>query len=313
MADANKTHKEFLSIIKNYKINAIAPAGFIDPEQLLSLRKIKNLHFNFPDRCYTTNSFLHAHNDDVRFECLKDTLFDDSTPIIWALRGGYGAAKLIPMLMEIKKPDKEKFFIGYSDLTALHIFISQNWGWKTIHGDILFALNKENHSPENFIKLAKIITGRTTKAKINNLKAMNDAAIAAKTISGKITGGNLTIVQTSIGTDWQIQTKDKILFLEDISLHPHMIDRALLQLKQAKLLDNVKAIIFGEFIEEKAEKSNLVKRTLTEFAQSVQIPCFTSNRFGHFANNDPLVYNTPSVVSKDSTNGYSLVMDLLAQ
>jgi len=293
-------------LLINTPINVVAPATGADNKILSNLKNIKGLDLNIPHKCFGKGElpFL-ASTDDTRFNCLKDALFDDSSNVIWSLRGGYGSARIISDLQKLPKPDKEKIFIGYSDMTALHLFLSQEWGWKTIHGSNIYDLTKPEKDPNNFTKIATIINGKIKQVTINNLLPLNDIAKLNKPISGKLTGGNLTMVQTSIGTNWQIQTTDKILFLEDVNVAAFRLDRSLLQLKQAGLLQNVKAIIFGSFDKD----SDAVILVLRNFANSLKIPVFKTNRFGHEKINDPIIYNTESKII-GSGEKFKLIMDL---
>jgi len=319
-AGSMKKHKEFLSLIKNVQIKAVAPAGPIDRSILTKLKNMDGLHFTIIDEKLHSNCLLHSGSVEVRSKSLKCSLIDSGTKrpnkgkeVIWSLRGGYGSAKLIPELIKLPKPSETKIFIGYSDVTALHLFLSQNWGWSTIHGAMLFDLDKPTHKEENFTALAKIINGEVKNLEIKDLRPINQAANSASDINGKITGGNLTLLQTSIGTDWEVQTKDKILFVEDVNLQPHELDRALTHLKQAGIFDNVKAIIFGNFSSGKSNiDESVTTKVIEEFVSQENIPCFKTNRFGHSDFNDPIVYNSNGTINKKAPESktFTLRMDL---
>jgi len=293
--------------LKNIPITVVAPASGVDDKTLSDLKNINGLILQIPSKCFIKGKlpFL-ASSDEVRFNCLQDALFDKSDNVVWSLRGGYGSARLIPDLLKLPKPNKEKFFIGCSDITALHLFLSQEWGWKTIHGSNIADLLKPEKDQSNFTKLAEILNGKVKQVTIDNLLPLNDIAKSNKFVRGKLTGGNLTMVQTSIGTSWQIKTAGKILFLEDVNVAPYQLDRGLLHLKQAGLLENVKAIIFGTF-DKDLDTTMLVLRN---FADSLKIPVFKTNRFGHEKINDPIIYNTDSKIIINQHDKFKLIMDL---
>ncbi|HJD55069.1 MAG TPA: LD-carboxypeptidase [Rickettsia endosymbiont of Pyrocoelia pectoralis] len=305
-ANSIKNNQKFIELIKNTPINVVAPATGADSKTLSDLKNIKNLNLQIPSKCFGKASlpFL-ASTDEIRFNCLKEALFDESSNIVWSLRGGYGSARLIPELQKLTKPNKEKFFIGYSDMTALNLFLSQEWGWKPIHGSTIFDLSKPEKAQSNFIKLAEIVKGKVKQVNIDNLMPLNDIAKSQKLVTGKLTGGNLTMVQTSIGTSWQIKTSGKILFLEDVNVAPFRLDRELLHLKQAGLLDNVKALIFGSF--DKDQDATML--VLRNFANSLKVPVFKTNRLGHEKTNDPIIYNTDSKIINNNEK-FKLVMEL---
>lgn len=292
--------------LKNLPITVVAPATGADNKTLSDLKNINGSNLQIPSKCLVKGSlpFL-ASSDQIRFECLRDALFDKSDNVVWSLRGGYGSARIIPDLLKLSKPNKEKFFIGYSDITALHLFLSQEWGWKTIHGSNIADLLKPEKDQGNFTKLAEILKGVVKQVTIDNLVPLNDIAKSIELVNGKLTGGNLTMVQTSIGTSWQIKTKGKILFLEDVNVAAFRLDRELLHLKQAGLLEDVKAVIFGSF-DKDSESTMLVLRN---FADSLNIPVFKTNRFGHEKINDPIIYNTNSKIVMEK-NKVKLIMNL---
>jgi muramoyltetrapeptide carboxypeptidase len=142
-------------------------------------------------------------------------------------------------------------------------------------------------------ELLDIIFGRTKLLRYDNLTCLNIAAQTSDALEAKIVGGNLSIVQTSIGTDWQIDASDKILFLEDVSERGYRIDRMLNHLKQAGIMSNVKAVILGDFTDSKEKDgSDLVDLAIADFAAKVTFPVFRTPEIGHNAANRPLPLNT---------------------
>lgn len=304
-----RDNAEFISLLRGVRINVVAPGSGVDAELMSKIKNIDGLNLSMPEWCFSNSVPFHSASDEVRFKCLKNAILDDSSTIIWAIRGGYGSAKLIDELHKLPKPAKRKVIIGYSDITALHLFFTQEWNWLTIHGDMLaelfhreFSVDKERN---NFVKIAKIITNKIASAKIKNLEAFNDAAKKTiQVINGKMTGGNLTIVENSIGTNWQIKTQDKIIFLEEVHVKPYQLDRTLLHIKQAGLLKHIKAIIFGNFNDNEKD----IIKVLVNFASSLDIPVFKTDRFGHSKVNEPIIYNTDFKIIK-SEKTFTLIMN----
>ncbi len=296
----NYVNSQFIEQIKNLKIHLIAPASSCPDNILSKLANIQSIKIQ-KKCCIPSSSPMPSVSDNVRFECLQEAINDDSTDIIWAIRGGYGSARLIDQLKFLKKPQKDKIFIGYSDITALHLFFSQKWGWKTIHGAVLREIYEEDKDPSNLTKVVEIISKKHKKIVIDGLLSLNQSGSEQNVIEGEITGGNLKIVETSVGTDWQIISKDKILFLEEIGEAEYQIDRTLIHLKQAGLLD-VKAIVFGSF-ETIAGKSQEI--SLRKFARENLIPIFKTNKFGHGKFNYPIIYGANAKIIKNN-DSYSL-------
>lgn len=302
-----KSH--FQTAFKTRTIQLIAPASGADLAKVKKLRTLQNLNIESPTNLTSDSIVFHANSDEARFALLKKALYDDSKDtVVWSLRGGYGSARIIDKLKKLPKPKHKKLVIGYSDITALHLFLSQHWQWQTIHGSGLLEILNPGKDPKNFEKIADIVDKRINTAEINQLKPLNDQALKSKKITGRLTGGNLSLIQTSIGTSWQIKAANKILFLEDVGEKGYKIDRALHHLKQRGLLKNVKAIVFGEFADSRDSYVNLA---LERFAAEINIPVFKSNQFGHGRKNYPLVYNAKTTIVPSATaKDFSLLMQI---
>lgn len=238
----------------------------------------------------------YYENDKKRAESVKNALLNSENEVVWALRGGFGTANVVEILYEdqefiksIKKRKSYPIVIGYSDITALHLFLSQEFGWKTIHGPVF----KEIKEKQGSFKATNEILNGVKEIKFVGLEPINDLARNSEVITGKLTGGNLSIIQTSIGTSWQIDAKDKILFLEDCHEKPYQIARVLNHLKAAGILDGVKAIIIGNL----CDSSNYMSDTIKDFAQTVAIPIYSLDVFGHGVYNYPMVYNGDATIS----------------
>ncbi|WP_342265104.1 LD-carboxypeptidase [Cardinium endosymbiont of Philonthus spinipes] len=300
-----KNNLKFIELLKNIPITIVAPASGLNKGELTVLKSIASFKLHIPKGCFDgRHSPFHSNSDAGRFKYLKDALFDDPNHVIWTLRGGYGSAKLIPALQKLTIPTRKKFFIGYSDITALHIFLTQEWGWKTIHGSGMIEMLRSDKNRANFTKIAEIISGKVKQVTVSQLAAMNSAARSNSPLNGKLTGGNITVLQTGIGTSWQIQTAGKILFLEDTQIKPYQLDRTLLHFEQAGLLKDVKAIVFGSCGSD--HKDMMIM--LNQFASTLSIPVFKTNRFGHGSINDPIIYNTISQIVPVNDGSFQLIM-----
>lgn len=284
--------QHFLDAFKNKIIQVIAPASGTSPENMALLQSLNMLPLQFPDALLSNDIVYHANTDEKRSAMLKAALLNkDENTIVWALRGGYGSARLLDSLKALPIPQHKKTVIGFSDNTALLLFLSQQWGWPVIHGSVLTQLLDENHHPESFKRIADIISKRVTSQTIENLAPLNQCA-KEMFPSGKLLGGNLTLIENSIGTHWQAQTAEKILFLEEIGEKGYRIDRALYHLFQVGLFNQVSAIVLGEFLE--ATDKQVISYALNRFAYAMneqKTPVYTTNQFGHGNANMPLQYN----------------------
>ncbi len=285
----------FRSILSTKKIHVIAPASGLEEQELNRLRKLPFLSTFIPENLINPVIPYHANTDEMRLAQLKVALYEsEPEDIIWCLRGGYGSARLIDDLQKLSRPEHERTFIGYSDLTALHLFFSQQWGWRTIHAAGFAQLLAPKWDKENFTRLAQLIADPKAPQSMS-LVPLNTLAETSRSIRGRMNGGNLTLVENSIGTVWQIRTSGCILFLEEVGEKGYRIDRALTHLKQANLLNDVRAVVFGECISDDEE---VVMFALRRFANEVNFPVFQSQVFGHGVTNYPIVYQSEGTIEQ---------------
>jgi muramoyltetrapeptide carboxypeptidase len=291
--DSISSHSLWLKLNKKFKIIPISPASYpyCECKDIQSIAGI-NLYNNKPLLNKYVNPF-HSNSDEKRFEDLYKALnVKDENVIIWCINGGYGSAKLIPFLENVAKPNVEKIFIGYSDITALHLFFFQKWGWKTIHGPCLGELFKKDKDINNFLNLFDCLLRKdfTNRKFVKCIKPLNLAAEKFKDqIDGyKFIGGNLALIQTSLGTNWKIDIKNKVLFLEDIGEAGYKVDRMLNHISSVLNIRTAKAIIFGEFI----NSDEFIDFTINNFANlNSSIPIYKTGKLGHGKYNLPVIYN----------------------
>jgi muramoyltetrapeptide carboxypeptidase len=234
---------------------------------------------------------LCANTDTIRFTHLKESLLSDADEIM-PIIGGYGLTRLMPALLSLKKPDKVKILYGFSDITALHIFLNQVWDWPTIHGPCGVGLINKQGDRVSIARTLRILEEGLSAYELPELTPLNSAATSITKLSGKIVGGNLSLIQTSLGTPWQLETTDKILFLEDVSERGYRIDRMLTHLEQAGLFQEVKAVVLGDFTKgDEPDGSNLVGDVLKRFADTASFPVFQLSGCGHGSQNYPIPFN----------------------
>lgn len=244
---------------------------------------------------------FHSSDDDFRFFALKSALFTTDSKIIWCERGGYGSIRLLEQLRSLKKPKVQKLFLGFSDITTIHLFLTQEWGWKTLHAPVVASFAQKSLAKKDLTELKTFLFSSEKYSCLSKIKPMNLRALNEKSvIKGKMTGGNLSVIQTTLGTKLHIQTKGKILFLEDVGERGYRIDRMLSHLKEAGVFKGVKAVVFGEFSDGKEpDGESFVAYALQRFANESSFPVFKSNEFGHGKRNRFLVMNHEYLIEKN--------------
>lgn len=289
--------KKSWSFLKtNDYVDVIAPASHSPIEKLnggVSWLKSYGLVPRVPDDIIKKDVFFSAPLE-IQLKHIKDAIYSDSKAI-WCLRGGYGSMRLIPYLLKLRPPKRPKLFIGFSDITSLHLFFGQHWKWPVIHGRTLSQMHVDLKNTPDRKLLAQIIFGEKTEKSFKGLKLLNPSLKINKEITAPIVGGNLRILQSSLGTSWQLKTHHKILFIEDVAERGYSVDRMLEQMIQAKVINHkIKAVIFGDFTDgmEKDGK-DFTFEALKRFAQKVNFPVLKGLPAGHHnERNYPIPFNT---------------------
>lgn len=272
------------------QVEIIAPASRCAPQDLIYLKELLE---SWQLNCHISHDIfgpdlLCANSDEYRLEALKNALQNPDIKAIICARGGYGCMRLIPGLTQLQPPTSPKLFIGMSDITALQLYLGQHWGWSTIHG----SLSRDKFSPESINLLKSILFADIEQIEWNGVP-LNHLAEKDHLLESSLTGGNLCLVQASIGTSWQIEGTNKMIFLEEIAERGYRVDRMLEHLKQANRLNDAAAIVFGDFIEgNEPNGSNLLQPVLTRFAEQCHLPVVQIKGAGHGYINYPLILGT---------------------
>lgn len=255
--------------------------------------------------------FLHANEDQARFAFLKAAIESSDSRVIWCLRGGYGSNRLLPMLAKMKKPKVKKLLIGISDITSLHTFFIQEWGWATLHAPLLDRLGRNLVAPKYEKELHQILFGPEKSIEFKKLKPLNEAARKVQILKSRIVGGNLTVLQSSLGTPWQFSAKSALLFIEDLGERGYRIDRMLEQFRQAGIFEKCDGILLGDFIggEEPSTGKNNFDLVFKRWAKDLKIPVYKGLEAGHAVIQRPVPLNTRCVLEVDKNGKVSLKIE----
>ena len=271
-------------------VEIIAPASRCSDKNLTELKELLlswQLKYKIDEDIFGSD-LLCANTDENRFNSLKNALLNLESKAVICARGGYGSTRLITELSKVVPPAFKKVFIGMSDATVLNLFLQQKWKWPVIHG----ALAPDKFSQESIVAVKSILFGEIDQVEFIGLP-LNTLAEKNSTIDAVITGGNLSILQTSIGTLWQVDGKNKIVFIEEVGERGYRIDRMLEHLRQASIFEGVSAILFGDFIGgAEPNGSSLIKPVLERFAQTCKIPVVEIEGIGHGNINFPIPLGT---------------------
>lgn len=240
------------SIKEGATIAVTAPASGVKRDELDSgIEFLKQLGIKVVlGKCiYRNNGFLSAPDEQRAAEFMEFIERSDVDGIMCA-RGGYGVMRILPMLNFDTIRNNPKPVIGYSDITALLIAILNKSKVISYHGPVCSS-EFDTITTTSFIQ--SLITNKQSpdpmSPPIQQIVYQDSGfdVIANGQGAGKLVGGNLTMICSTLGTPYEIDTKDSILFLEDVSEEPYKIDRMLTQLWLAGKLDYVSGIALGVF------------------------------------------------------------------
>jgi muramoyltetrapeptide carboxypeptidase len=271
---------------KGDTIGLIGPSSPTPPERIeASIQRIQELGFKvvIGESCYGVHGYLSG-KDEIRANDVNQMFKDKSIDGIWCIRGGYGTPRILDMLDYDSIRLNPKVFIGYSDITALHIALNQKCGLVTFHGPM--ASTELHDKLDRFTRdyLIRNIMNTEPLGLITNPKDINIKTLVAGKCEGKFIGGNLSLVVSTLGTSYEIDTKGKILFLEDIDEEPYRIDRMLTQLKLSGKLDDAEGFVLGDWnncVAEELEKSLTLMEIFNELIVPLGKPAIYNFMAGH--------------------------------
>jgi len=234
--------KRPLALQKGDKISIVAPSRSISFEEVYPSMKL------FQKWGYEvvlgTNIFnrinQYSGTDDQRAADLQQVLDDESVKAIICARGGYGTVRIIDRLDFTRFCDHPKWIVGYSDITVIHSHVHQQFGIETIHALMPCNITSEEIKNDSTETLKYALSGVGLQYVIPGTPLNREG----KT-EGILTGGNLSILYSLMGSVSQIMTEGKILFLEDVDEYLYHIDRMMMNLKRAGMLKNLKGLIIG--------------------------------------------------------------------
>ena len=228
------------------KVALVAPSGAVPADRLNPAVKAVEEWGLVPvvyESCRQRHGYF-AGDDALRASDIENAFADTAIDGILCIRGGYGAQRLMPLLDFDKIAKTPKFFSGYSDVTAFHIMLNQHCGFITYHTPMPSTELYKGVDDYTAQYVKKAYFGGDFGV-LRNPEGQQMRTLVKGSCQGVLTGGNLSLVASSLGTPYEIDTKGKILFLEDVDESIYRIDRMLLQLKNAGKLDDCAGIILG--------------------------------------------------------------------
>lgn len=232
-----------------------------------------------------------AGTDKSRASDINNFFKNKNIKAIFCTRGGYGSHRILDLIDYNIIKRNPKIFVGYSDITALQLAIFKKTGLVTFSGPMVVSDLSEKLSVDSEEHFWKCLTSPIPVGVIKMFENQTLKVLTHGKVSGKILGGNLSVIAALVGTSYLPSFENSILILEDIEERPYRIDRMLNQLKLADMLDDLSGVILGDFSTCLPEK-NKPSLKLEEIFKSVlkNIPIMMNFKFGHIRNSITIPY-----------------------
>ena len=240
-------------------ISIVAPSGVLNDfdnkiTKAINIFESWGLNVVLGNHIYDKNGHF-AGTDKNREKDFQNALDNKNIKAIWCARGGYGAVRIIDNLNFDSYLKNPKWIIGFSDITVIHNKLNL-LNSESIHAMMITGFDDIDQNNDSLSKLKNVLFGDNLSYSINSNK--NNKTGKSE---GILVGGNLTLIQSTIGSKTELKMKDKILFIEEIGEYAYHIDRMLYSLKRADYFENCKGLIVGQISD--------VKKNTTDFGRSI--------------------------------------------
>lgn len=233
-------------LCKGDTIALISPASPAKDEEIeQAIDFFNSLGFKIKEGAHLHDKWGYlAGKDEDRAKDFMNAFLDDEADIIMCMRGGYGTMRILPLIDFNVIRNNPKVFIGFSDITPLLNHMAQKYGLITFHGPMGSSNFNDAATFNSFRNTLEMGTNPYTLSNPDNIKA--DCLIPGEA-AGKLLGGNLGLICDTIGSEFEVDTTDCILFIEEVGEEPYRIDRMLTQLLLSGKLQCCKGFILGQF------------------------------------------------------------------
>lgn len=281
------------------KIGLVAPAWLItDAELQLSIEQVKQLGFEpvYSDKILDKQGYFSG-TDQHRADDFNNMVKNPEIKAIIFARGGYGCARILDLVDYDAIKKNPKVIMGFSDCTALINAVHENTGLITFHGPVSKTLHHDYTKQQFENVVVNPTDGYIIESSDDDLqksemdKTFDRYTITSGKAQGTLTGGNLTLICSMIGTPYQLDLQDKIIMIEETGEEPYRIDRMLTQLIASGELSKAAGVVFGTCAGcDKSDKSTTpnsftLRQVIEDRIKPLNIPAVYGLSFGHNENN----------------------------
>ena len=267
-------------IVQGSVLGIICPSGH--PSTIEQVNKFCNLltehgyRYKLGKSVTAVEGYL-AGSDALRAEDLMDMFEDNSVDAILCFKGGYGAQRMLPYLDFEKIKKHPKLLMGFSDVTILLNTLNQFADMPSVHGEMGVCM--QQYEEFTFNHFFETLSNGFVKPLKNPTLPLN--IINEGVAEGIVVGGNLSLIYALMGTPYEINFDDKILFIEEVNEAPYAVDRMLSSLILSGKLKTLKGIICGYFTGCSSTENQTVEELLNHYLKPLNIPMVTNFQSGH--------------------------------
>jgi muramoyltetrapeptide carboxypeptidase len=304
-----------MKILKPHKLNKGDLIGIISPASTPEdLTKIEKGVRYLESLCYRVEIGAHvgqnigylAGSDDQRVSDLHYMFGKKEIKAIICVRGGYGSPRLLDKIDYNLIKKHPKIFVGYSDITALQLAFYKKAGLITFAGPMVavdFGDEINKFTEEMFWT---VITSNKKVGKIKNPDNEKFFVLKQGKANAELLGGNLSMLISLLGTDYFPSFQGKILMLEEVSERPYRIDRMLNQLRLTGLLDEIKAVILGRFVDcyetDSQRKSLSLNEVIDDYFSKLKKPVIYNFKHGHVPDNITVAFGIRYKINSEDSS-----------
>ena len=289
-----------------------APSGFLDSTRMSLAKKRlteKGFHVVHDESLFRNWGYL-AGKDQTRANELMKYFNDKSVKAIFPGTGGYGATRILSLIDYSLIKENPKIFIGFSDITALHIAMNNHSNLVTFHTpNPMYGIGSKNGlEPISELYFWSLLMNSEDNYEVP-FDIYGDSLVVKVLVSGissgVLVGGNLSLICSTMGSKYEIDTENKILFIEDIGESPYRVDRYLQELKLAGKFNNLRGVVIGRFSRRNDEAPDKLpdfkmEDVFSQYFSTFSVPVIYNFPSGHGSRNISLPLGVVAEINTDS-------------
>jgi muramoyltetrapeptide carboxypeptidase len=260
------------------RIAIVTPASHIDRNMVLHAEKLletSGFDVVTGEHVFSVNGPF-AGSDDDRLHDLQQATDDPSVKAVLCSRGGYGISRIIDRVDYSALKKHPKWYVGYSDITSLHLWLNTVCGIASLHAEMPINYSNPQYSQLCYVTMIRALKGEQAPI------VWNSSREGSFTVEGPVLGGNISLIYSLNGTQGQPDTEGAILFIEEIGEQFYHLDRMLTSMRMTGMLNNLSALIVGG-MEKITEGEHVFNQSVEEVVMNV------AGRFGY-----PVLFNFPA-------------------